>query len=38
MKFRKRENLLIENNISRDIDPASGDVKALKTFMHIIVP
>jgi hypothetical protein len=38
MKFRKRENLLIENNISGDIDPTSGNVKALKTFMHITVP
>jgi hypothetical protein len=34
MKFSKGKNLLIKNNITRDVDATSRNIQALKSFVH----
>jgi hypothetical protein len=38
IEFRKRIYQLIEDNVSRDINPTSSIIKALEPFVHVAIP
>jgi hypothetical protein len=37
LKFGEGKNVLIKDNITRDVDPTSGEAEALETLMHVTI-